>query len=385
MRNGKEPPGEMVKRKIAHFIATNFYGGPERQIINNALRLLEGSGFDPLIISFREGGVENQLLAKAAKEKIQHVQIEAQGPFNPLAIYELIRIIKHYEIDILLCHGFKANTLGRLATAIAGIPMIAVSRGWTAENRKIRFYEFVDKTFLHFANHIVAVSDGQKKKLLALKLPDSKVTVIHNAIDVNAAKGTAKSSIRKLLGAAENTVLVASAGRLSPEKDYMTLVEAARLVVTNNQNIMFCVFGEGACRSELEAKIKEYNLENHFYLPGFRRDLLAVLSEIDLFVLPSLTEGLPNVILEAYAESIPVVATNVGGNPEIISSEDMGVLLEPGDTHGLAEVIVNLASNSDKRKDMGKKGLKVICDCFDYGSQTEKYIHLFDEVLSRAN
>ena len=150
-----------------------------------------------------------------------------------------------------------------------------------------------------------------------------------------------------------------------------------------NKDIIFIVFGEGFLRKELEEKILKIGLKDRFLLPGFRKDFLSVLKDIDLFVLPSFTEGLPNVLLEAYALKKPVVATKVGGNPEIVLDGETGFLAPVQDPVKLSELILRLTQDATLRKEMGEKGYKYIKEKFNFAVQTQKIKDLYLDVYEK--
>jgi glycosyltransferase involved in cell wall biosynthesis len=367
---------------IAHLIATNFFGGPEKQIIQHLMRIKQGK-FAILLISFIERSMPNELLDAARKRKIPTRDLYTWNPFNPKVIFDLISILRREEIDILCTHGYKSDIIGRIASWILRIPQIVFSRGWTEENKKIKLFEGLDRWFIRFADHVVAVSEGQKEKLLKLQMIPERISVIHNGIDLDSIKIESKNSIRSEIGINGNSYLVVSAGRLSPEKNFGGLIEAAKIVTERNKDITFIVFGEGFLRKELEQKILDIGLKNKFLFPGFRKDFLSVLKEIDIFVLPSFTEGLPNVLLEAYALGKPVVATKVGGNPEIVLDGETGFLVSVQDTGKLAERILELAQEPNLRKEMGKKGCKYIKENFNFDIQTKKLKKLYLDVYEK--
>lgn len=369
---------------VVHFISTNFFGGPERQIVNHA-RMLDKTRFRFVLVSFVEHNLTNELLEKARQMDIDVFEIATSHPFDPRSIVQLRDILKGLQADILCSHGYKANVLGRLASWLVGIPHVSVSRGWTGENSKIRYYELLDKFFLHLADHIVAVSHGQANKLFGLRLKSERVSVIHNAIHMQLPdSGTHNDvAIRDELGVPSNSILVASAGRLSPEKNYGGLIDVAHQVCGQRKDVYFAVFGEGFLRQELESKIKSLGLKSHFFLPGFRRDIHAIFQQIDIFILPSFTEGLPNVVLEAYAAQKPVIASAVGGTPEVVQHDATGLLTAPDDIQGLAQYVVDLASDETRRKNMGEAGCRYVAEHFSYEQQTKKYQELYDELCSR--
>jgi glycosyltransferase involved in cell wall biosynthesis len=238
----------------------------------------------------------------------------------------------------------------------------------------------LDRIFLRLASAVVAVSEGQRQKILACGVCPDKVRVIHNAIDLATYPGPAEKSVRVELGIPQDAILVATAGRLSPEKNHLGLVEAARLVLAKMPDVYFVVFGEGFLRPTLEKAVADAGIVNRFLLPGFRSDVRSLLHEIDIFVLPSHTEGLPNVILEAFACRKPVVATRVGGTPEVVRDGVNGFLAPEGDMEGLGEAVLTLAGDAELRKQMGMDGFLSVGDEFGFERQTNFYIDLYRTV-----
>lgn len=370
---------------VAHLIATNFFGGPEKQIVSHA-HVLDKNRFRFVLISFVENGQPNELLDNARRVGLDVVELHTDKAFDPSAVFRLNRILADRHVNILCSHGYKANVIGRLATWIAGIPHLAVSRGWTAENRKIRFYEMLDRFFLRHANRVVAVSNGQRKKILKLGISPERVAVIHNAIDVSAVTvSEQKSSIRQELGIPQDAVLVVSAGRLSPEKNHAAMIETARAVCAARRDVYFAVFGEGFLRADLEARISRAGLKGRFFLPGFRRDILNLFREIDIFMLPSFTEGLPNVALEAFAVSKPIVATAVGGTPEVVQHGISGFLTNPEDIQTMTGHLLQLAESRELRSQMGEAGRRFVAEHFGFERQTKNYVELYEAVHNRSH
>lgn len=374
------------KLNIAHLLASNFFGGPEKQLVEHIHRL-NGASCLFHVISFEEGGKPNHLLEKAHAAGASTWELAAASPYDPRLVSGLLSILRSQHIDLLCVHGYKANVVGRIATWLARKPVIAISRGWTAENSKIKMYEMLDKFFLRLADHVVAVSEGQRAKILALGIKANTVTVIHNAIDLAQAAPARQSFLRQELGLPEDAVIVISAGRLSPEKNQAAMINAAKLIVTSNANVYFAIFGEGFLRQELEAQIQAKGLTERFLLPGFRSDLQAVMHDIDIFMLPSFTEGLPNVVLEAFAACKPVVATAVGGTPEVVEDGTSGFLVQPHEVAKMADHLLSLIRNPELRRTMGNKGHERAQQYFSFERQTEQYVRLyqnFSHAESRA-
>ena len=368
-----------AKMHVMHLRASNFVGGPERQILEH-LRQSESESMHFSLCCFQENGQPAELETLAVEYGLDCTCVTAVWPFDLGTIRQLVRIVKDRKVSLLVTHGYKPNLLGRIATWIAGIPTIAVSRGWTYESHLVRFYEFLDRIFLRLADAVVAVSEGQRQKILACGVRPDRVRVIHNAIDLAAYPGPAEKSVRAELGIPRDAILVATAGRLSPEKNHLGLVEAARRVIEKMPDVHFVVFGDGFLRPKLEKTVADAGIGHRFFLPGFRSDVRSLLHEIDIFALPSYTEGLPNVVLEAFACRKPVVATNVGGTPEVVRDGVNGFLVSEGDMGGLAEAVLSLSGDAELRERMGADGFLFVGNEFGFERQTHLYLKLYGKV-----
>lgn len=368
------------KMHVMHLRASNFVGGPERQILEH-VRRAENAHLHLSLCCFRESGCQSGLETTALAQGLDCTSVEAKRPFDIPTVVDLVRTMRERRVDLLVTHGYKPNLLGRLATWVAGIPTVAVSRGWTYESRRVRCYEFLDRVFLRLADGVVAVSEGQRRKILDCGVMPDKVRVIHNAIDLQDFPAPAPADFRKELGIPGDAVLVMTAGRLSPEKNHLGLVEAARQVVARNPDVWFVVFGEGLLRSELQKEIDDAGIGHRFFLSGFREDVRTLMHEADIFVLPSHTEGLPNVILEAFACSKPVVATDVGGTPEVVRQGENGVVVSAGRMDEFAEAILDLAVDAELRGKMGKSGFHVVESLFGFNQQTKLYLDLYQGMV----
>src|SRR5262249_28485061 len=198
-----------------------------------------------------------------------------------------------------------------------GCPVVGVSRGWIAENWKVRLYEWADRRHLRFLDRVVAVSQAQADKVRRCGGPQRRPRGIAHAIDPERFSDPDPEYRARLVRhfATPPSRIVAAAGRLSPEKGFGVLVAAASLLARDDPSLGFIVFGEGKCRQALHEEIVRHGLGGSFVLAGFRNDLDRFLPHIDLMVLPSFTEGMPNVVLEALAAGVPAVAPASGRAP----------------------------------------------------------------------
>jgi glycosyltransferase involved in cell wall biosynthesis len=366
--------------RIVHLTSSTFFGGPERQMLGLA-SALAGSA-RTLFLSFREGGHCASFLSEAEDRGFDARALEHDSPRFAKAVREVVRSLRAARADVLLCHGYKADLLGLAAARIAGVPVAAVSRGWTGEDRKVRAYEALDRLALRAMDRVVCVSEGQAGKVLRAGVAPVRVAVIRNAIRPERFADADPRGRRELLGSFAMPVrrIVCGAGRLSPEKGFHRLVAAAARIAKVNDSIGFLLFGDGPLRGALARQIEDEGLAGRFLLAGFRDDLDRLLPTVDLMVLPSDTEGLPNVALETAAAGVPVVATAVGGTPEAVEHGTTGLLIPPEDVDTLTQGILGLLDDEPRRRAMGERGRRMVRERFSFEEQARLYLRLFEEL-----
>lgn len=364
---------------LVHLTASTFFGGPERQMLGLARALPDS--VRTTFATFPEGGKGEAFLAEVRQHGFATAPLKNDFPKVFAAIRELSELIRATVCDVLICHGYKAHILGRLAARRAGIPAIAVSRGWTAETRKVKLYEWLDRRHLPLMDHVVCVSEGQAEKVRKwCRVPASRLSVIRNSARLNAFEQTdsaARERLRVFFGS-NSTVsqLVLGAGRFSPEKGFGVLVEAAATICRDNPTAGVVIFGEGPLRGELEQRIAKLNLSSRVVLPGFRTDLDSLLGGADVVVLPSYTEGLPNIALEASAAGVPVVATAVGGTPEVVADGVSGFLVPSGQPAAIATRVNELLLAHALRTRLGAAGRQRMHELFTFEAQAAAYLRL---------
>lgn len=337
-----------------------------------------------VFLSFSEGYRCRAFLHEARRQGFDGWELSNDTPHFLSAIREVQGWLQDTQAGVLCCHGYKANLLGRWAARRQNVPVVSVSRGWTGEDRKVRFYEWVDRFFLRRMDRVICVSQGQARKVIQAKVPSSKVTVIRNAIDVSRFThpdpiyGDKLRSLFPRLPAR----IVGAAGRLSPEKGFAVLIEAARKIISADPSVGFILFGEGSLRDALRRQIHQAGLQDSFVLAGFRHDLDCLLPFFNMLVVPSFSEGLPNVVLEAFAAGVPVVATAVGGIPEVVDDEISGFLAPPADAGALANQITRLLESDATASAMGKRGRQRVLQDFTFEAQASAYRRLFEGAVT---
>ena len=380
LRGRSSAPGGRGGMNILHLTSSTFYGGPERQMLGLAAALPDDR---TTFASFAEGGRCRSFLTRVRREGFAAITLENDTPHLRAAARELTSNLEKLGTDVLLCHGYKANLLGRVAARRRGIPAVAVSRGWTGESLRVRVYEALDRLHLRCMDGVVAVSEAQAAKVRRCGVRAEAVRVVHNAIDTErftTPDPAYEAKLRRLFRAPPARI-VAAAGRLSPEKGFEVFAVAAAIVRRlRDPSVGFVVFGDGPCRERVAKQAAAGGLDGAFVLAGFRADLDHFQPFFDLFVLPSYTEGLPNVVLESFAAGVPVVATAVGGTPEVVEDGASGYLVPPGDPQALADRILDALSNEDHLRDMGLHGRQCVVEKFTFAAQARRYRQLFEEL-----
>jgi glycosyltransferase involved in cell wall biosynthesis len=369
-------------RVVVHLTASTFFGGPERQMLGLARHL--PVGYRTVFLSFAEGSRCAAFLDEARRHGFEARALRYDTPHLGRAVAELAGELTTLGAAVLCCHGYKATLLGRVAARRRQVPVISVSRGWTAETWKVRLYEALEKLSLRWMDRVVCVSGGQRRKVLRAGVPAERTRVIRNAIEAGRFAEPDPEYGRRCRDffAQPPRLLVGAAGRLSPEKGFTVLVEAAARVHRSDPGVGFLLFGDGAEREALARQIHAAGLDETFILAGFRPDLDRYLSFLDVVALPSFTEGLPNVLLEAFAASVPVVATAVGGVPEVVEDGVSGYLVPPGDPGALAGRLLDVLACEDRRREMGRYGRERVDRDFTFSAQGGEYQRLFEELTA---
>lgn len=373
------PSGNGRSPCIVHLTASPCFGGPERQMLELGKEL--GSSCRSVYVTFREEERCRDFVRQARMAGFQAVALKRDMPRLLAAYRELTSLLRSLNAGILVCHGYKAGILGRLAARFLHIPVVAVSRGWTGESLPVRLFEWLDCVNLRWMDRVICVSGGQAAKVRKAGVAEDKIAVIHNAIRTERFQRPYGSEYRLKLEArfpVPPAHIVGAAGRLSPEKGFDVLIEGCRrLVRTDTMDLGVILFGDGFLRQRLEEQVHSAGLADRFVLAGFTDELDRYMPHFDLFVQSSHTEGLPNVLLEAAAAGVPVVATNVGGTGEVVADGGTGLLVPPADSDELAHGIRRLLHDDSLRGAMRASAPLYVTEHFTFAQQARRYGELF--------
>jgi sugar transferase (PEP-CTERM/EpsH1 system associated) len=254
---------------------------------------------------------------------------------------------------------------------------------------KNRKYNLLRKSIRPLVGKYTTVSRDLRKWLIeAIGVSPDKVVQIYNGVDQDRFHpGERQPGLAPAGFLDDKCMVIGTVGRLAAVKDQATLVRAFALLrkqasAETAQRLRLVLVGDGPSRGELEKLVAELELGEQAWLAGDREDIPEMLRLFDLFVLPSLGEGISNTILEAMATGLPVVATRVGGNPELVGDDKNGRLVQPGDPDALARLLREMVETPELRRDMGAAGLERVRRHFDWNRTVERYLAVYDELLA---
>lgn len=344
---------------ILHLRASNFYGGPERQLHHHA-KLASGSEFEITIGSFLERGRTPEFIEAISRDGIQTHVFAVNSAYDPSAV----RIVRSYlnegNFDIICTHDYRTQVVGMFSVRGTDAKWIAFSRGWTRENFKVRLFHCLDRIIIRFADQIVAISNSQKRRLTRLLVPASRITVIPNSIDISAFESMPPVDLRGRFNLGPDTTIVVSGGRFSREKGQKCMVLAAAEAIKENASLRFILFGDGPDLENIRRMISMLSLDDKVICPGFERNLIGCIKGADILVNPSLSEAMPNIVLEGMALGVPVVATAVGGVPDLITHGESGHLAKAGDSRSLANGILEVAAEKNMALKLSETALEFV-------------------------
>lgn len=295
------------------------------------------------------------------------------------------RIVRNESIQLLHTHGYFADIIGGAVARLLGIPQVSTCHGFTAPNSKLRIYNFVNVLLLRQCKKVIAVSEAIRANLVKAGIRPSRIKVIENAIEDiqdSATVSQYRKKIRNLLGIAKQENVVGYVGRISPEKGLEHLIEAVCIMNRTGPLCKLLLIGEGPQEPQLRHMIREKGLNDDVLFAGFQEHVEEWLSVLDVFVLPSLTEGTPMVLLEAMANGIPVVATAVGGIPKIVRSNFNGLLVSPANPEELANGIRTVLSDEPMRTKMAAAAKDTIVARYNLDTWIKKIESVYLSVLS---
>jgi L-malate glycosyltransferase len=335
-------------RRVLHVIDSLDVGGTESQMVEVARRL-DPRFYDVTVATLRAGGPLTKVLEDAGIRIIEFPKHRTM--LSVQAAYQLIRMawfIRNEKIDVVHAHTLWANLMAVPAAWLADAPVIISSQrnlatlSWYTPSRTK-----VMRRIHRMATRVITNSEaGRQFVIKEFKIAPEQVHVWHNGVSSECFRRVDIDRRKSFPALNSNAKLIINVANMNREvKGHTVLIEAARTICDTLPEVIFVLIGDGPLRPGLEEIVRSYGLTDNFLFMGHREDVSDILPCGDLFVLPSLAEGLPNSVLEASAVGLPVVATSVGGIPEIIDDRVTGLLVPPRNPQALAKAIVQILKN----------------------------------------
>lgn len=371
----------ITKKTILYLITQSELGGAQTYVFDLAKNLKDEYN---IIVAFGEQGSEGDLAKKLTTENIKYYPIphlkRAISPINDIiALFEIKRLIKKEKPNIIHLNSTKISILGSLATkSIAKnkkIKVIYTAHGWVfnepMSNIKKLFYKFTEKFTAFLKNKIICVSEFDRKVALKEKItPEKKLITIHNGI--KKIDFLTKEKARKELSLDPQKFTIGTIGYFYKNKGYEYLTESLLLLTNKNIDFQAVIIGKsGPEKENIQSSIKQYKLKNKIKIAS-PNGAAKYLKAFDIYVCSSVKEGLSYTIIEAMQAGLPIIATKVGGNPELIKNNENGILIEPKNANQISEAILTLMNNEEMRKKLADKAKSVAEKNFTFEKMLEE-------------
>lgn len=377
----------MRKIKLLHIITRLIFGGAQEIAISIASEL-DKNFFAVTLVS----GPED--FNKEMTKKWNNVEVilipDLIRQINPIkdikALIRLYFFIKKNKFDIVHTHTSKAGILGRIAAKLAGAPVIfhsphgSIYHSIYYGRRAIFFLSRIENFVAKFTDKIIVSSEQEKKDLLGqgIATADKYHVLCFGIKQDKFLRAYDRTLKRKELGVPEDTILIGNIARLVPEKGHLFCLGAFKMVVERFTRAMLLVVGDGRLRQDIKAKINELDLNGNVIMTGQRDDIAEILAALDISLFTSIWEGTPLAIIEAMLMSKAIIATKVGGIPELIEDGVSGLLVSPFDREMLFQAIVRLINEPKFARRIGEAAHRQAEERFNLATMIENITRLYD-------
>lgn len=365
--------------RILHVIDSQSIYGAEKVIEALMLEQVK-AGYEPLLLNISTNDIADNVFNEwSAKTRLSYDRIRLSSPFSGKMI---IQYAENNYFEVVHSHSYKSNILLSL-TNRKEIPVITTIHGWTASRwfSKLMFYSLVDAFLSNFLDRVIFVSASISTKIQSKLILKRNCLVIHNGITLSGELMVDHHQSLDYSEISENKFIIGFIGRLSLEKGPKVLLDAFTLLSERYPHIELLYIGDGNERPCLEELCSKNNLNHRVSFKGFCSEPLSILKQISVLVMPSLTEGLPIVLLEALSQKTPVIASAVGGIPELIQSDVNGMLFPSGDVDKLVECLEWAINNCDELLSLGQAGYLKVEHEYNSLKMHNKYAAVYNEVI----
>jgi glycosyltransferase involved in cell wall biosynthesis len=375
----------MSKKRILEFASYAGIGGTQTMLLE-FLRHASPVKYEFSVCVLLEHGFLNEEVSKSG---IDNTSLNMRGYWDFAAWWKLYRFARDKQFDLIRTYGLKAHIIGRLVGRLLGIPVNITSVRNTDPWRKW-YHALLD--FLTSGLTDVYISNSEAGRIATHQrehVPLSKIITIPNGIDLSAytamSIGDTRRRYRQALGIAPTTPVIGIVANLRQQKGHKTIVDALPVMLEQFPDVKCLFVGEDLLNGEIHQYVQEKQLDQTVIFTGFRPDIPELLSVLDVFLLPSLWEGIPRAILEAMALQKPVVVTAVGGIPEIVEPDQTGIFVPSDDPKALAQAVIFLLTNPDIAEKMGQAGYERVQQFFALDAVVARTEVIYDQLINKKS
>ena len=337
----------------------------------------------------RARGLDVEVAASPNGELFRRLQAEfpiwALRMQNDLAVrkvFSLARYCRERRIDVVDAHTARGHSLGFALRLFASTPRLVVHRHIDLPPKPTNRFIYRSRRVDRF----IAISSKVRDVLLSSGVPADRISLIRSTVDAapfrNLDRSREHAETASRLGVGADRALIGSIAQLAPYKGHAVLLEALSILRKQGQGFHCVIAGEGRLRAQLDSRIAELKLTDSVTMLGFRRDVPRLMAGLDIFVMPSITEGLGLAILEAFHAGTPVVASNTGGIPELVEHDVTGLLSPPGDATALADNLKRLLLDPDLRQRLATNGRRLACERYRLDDMIDATLGVYRDVLN---
>jgi glycosyltransferase involved in cell wall biosynthesis len=365
-------------------VVTGSGGGPEKTILNSP-RFLHPLGYRMVCAYLHPPGDPGYEVIErnAARYGAPLVSVPDRGPWDWRVVTELLTVCRREKIAIWHGHDYKTNALGLLLKRLWPMRLVTTVHGWVQQTARTPLYYRIDQLCLPRYERVICVSHDLFVACLGCGVPARQLVLLENAIDAEEyTRSRPLAEAKALLGLPADGLVVGAVGRLAAEKAFDTLIRSVRDLVARGLDVRLVIVGEGGERPKLERLVTELGVQGRVFLPGWQSDVRGYFEAMDVFALSSLREGLPNVLLEAMALEVPVVATRVNGVPRLVQDGRNGLLVSAGDQDGLTTALFAVLTNDGLRDLFRRAGRRTVEARYSFPTRMQRLKRIYDELLA---
>ncbi len=356
---------------VLHTESSTGWGGQENRTLQESKELIK-RGHRAIILCQPGSG----LAKKAGETGIPTSVVRMRNNFDPVAINFVRRLIRKENINIINTHSSKDSWIATIGARLSG------RRHAIVRTRHLAIGIKKSLTYTLLPDKIVTVSEFVRRLFIEQGIQPDKVVTIHSGIDLREFDPLkTDNTLRKETGISSAAPVIVMVAILRFDKGHYYFVHAAKKVLKKFPDAKFLIVGEGPQRANIEGYINEFGLNGNVLMLGLRGDIPRILASANLYVIPSLREGMGQSTMEAMSMGLPVIASNVGGLPELVIDNQTGILIPPKDISALAEAIIELLSDKEKSERLARCAQQSIKDNYAIEKTVDRTLNLYAELL----